>query len=126
MAYMNQEQKAELAPAIKAILKAHGLKGTIAVRHHSTLVINIREGGVYFGTDYAQVNVYHVDKHYEGEAREVLEKLVAAANAGNWDKSDVQSDYFNVGWYVGINIGNWNKPYKFNKPRVRVPALVAA
>jgi hypothetical protein len=32
-------------------------------------------------------------------------------NDGNWDKSDIQSDYFNVGWYVDVNIGKWNKPY---------------
>jgi hypothetical protein len=32
-------------------------------------------------------------------------------NAGNWDKSDIQTDYFNVGWYIDVNIGKWNKPY---------------
>jgi hypothetical protein len=31
---------------------------------------------------------------------------------GNHDKSDVMTDYFNVGWYIDINIGKWDKPYK--------------
>jgi hypothetical protein len=33
-------------------------------------------------------------------------------NDGNFDKSDIQSDYFHVGWYVSVNIGKWNKPYE--------------
>ena len=32
-------------------------------------------------------------------------------NDGNHDRSDPQSDYFDVGWYVDVNIGKWNKPY---------------
>jgi hypothetical protein len=32
-------------------------------------------------------------------------------NAGNHNNSDVQSDYFDVGWYIDVNIGKWNKPY---------------
>jgi len=36
---------------------------------------------------------------------------MAVMNTGNWDKSDIQTDYFNVGWYVDVNIGKWNKPY---------------
>jgi hypothetical protein len=33
-------------------------------------------------------------------------------NTGNWDESDIQTDYFNVGWYVDVKIGSWQKPYK--------------
>jgi hypothetical protein len=32
-------------------------------------------------------------------------------NAGNWDKSDIQTDYFDVGWYIDVNVGRWDKPY---------------
>ena len=42
MAYMNQNLKAELAPGIKAVLKKYGMKGSIAVRHNMTLVVNIK------------------------------------------------------------------------------------
>ena len=48
MAYMSQSLKKELAPAIKAVLKKYNVKGTIAVRHHSTLVVNIKEGALDF------------------------------------------------------------------------------
>ena len=44
MACVTQEDKKELAPAIKAVLKKYGMQGTIGVRHHSTLVVNIKSG----------------------------------------------------------------------------------
>ena len=42
MAYVSQEDKKNLAPAIKAVLKKYNVKASIAVRHHSTLVVNIK------------------------------------------------------------------------------------
>jgi hypothetical protein len=36
---------------------------------------------------------------------------MTAMNDGNHDRSDIQTDYFDVGWYVDVNIGRWNKPY---------------
>ena len=62
MAYVSQEKKAELAPKIKEVLKKYNMKGSIAVRHHSTLVVNIASGPLEFdhshGDDHTQVNVY--------------------------------------------------------------------
>jgi len=44
MAFVSKDDKARLAPGIKAVLKKYNMKGTIAVRHHSTLVVNIKSG----------------------------------------------------------------------------------
>lgn len=133
MAYMSQEKKQELAPRIKAILNKYGLKGTLGVRHHSTLVLNIRSGKIDFiknfndtckdhprpahlpfqpATKSIDVNVYHYKNHFTGRALECLNELVPAMNNGNHDRSDIQTDYFDVGWYVDINIGQWDKPYQ--------------
>jgi NAD+--asparagine ADP-ribosyltransferase len=128
MAYVSQELKAKLAPKIKAICKKYGVKASLAVRHHSTLVLNIKEGKVDFITDYnecnhnsprfepatgsIQVNPYHYKSHFQGDAYHFLSEVIPEMNAGNWDKSDIQSDYFNVGWYIDVNIGKWNKPYQ--------------
>jgi len=60
---------------------------------------------------YDQVNPYHFKDHYDGVALAFMQEVFAAMNDGNWDKSDIQSDYFNVGWYVDVNIGKWDKPY---------------
>jgi hypothetical protein len=31
--------------------------------------------------------------------------------AGNYNNSDIMTDYFDVGWYIEINVGKWNKEY---------------
>ena len=133
MAYMNQERKQDRAPAIKAILKKYNVKGSLAVRNHMTLVLNIKSGAIDFiansnrvcGADfyqvsrgftpnaagYDQINPYHFQSHYDGAALEFLKEIFAEMNGGNHDRSDIQSDYFDVGWYVDVNIGSWNKPY---------------
>ena len=125
MAYMSQERKAQLAPAIKAICKKYGIKATIAVRHHSTLVLNIKQGKIDFignynatqrpgdrqAKDHIDVNPYWYHDHFTDDALAFLSELFPAMNAGNHDRSDIQTDYFDVGWYVDVNIGSWNKPY---------------
>ena len=52
MAYVSQELKAKLAPKIKAICKKYGVKASLAVRHHSTLVLNVKSGKIDFINDY--------------------------------------------------------------------------
>ena len=48
MAYMSQETKAKIAPVVKEILKKYKVKGSLAVRNHSTLVLNIKQGPIDF------------------------------------------------------------------------------
>jgi hypothetical protein len=137
MSYMSQEKKKQLAPAIKAVLKKYGVKGSIGVRHHSSLVVNIKEGVLDFigaaqahndwysernGTanykvsGYLQVNPYWsaewaMTAGYKKVAN-FYEELVAAMKGEDWfDESDIQSDYFHCSHYVDINVGKWNKDY---------------
>lgn len=138
MAYMNQERKAQLAPAIKAHCRKFGMKASIAVRHHSTLVVNVKSGPLdlcqnYYDTcapEYArryahctpmtvpthiQVNPYWSHEHFSGKCRDFIVGLLELMNIGNHDNSDAQVDYFDVGWYKDVNIGSWNKPYQVIK-----------
>lgn len=113
MAYMYQEKKKELEPAIKAICKRHGVKGTLSIRHHSSLVLTISEGQIDFGED-PYVNVYHFREYFtqNDAAHDFLKEVIQAMNVGNWDRSDSQVDYFDVGWYIDVKIGRWDRPYK--------------
>ena len=116
MAYISQKDKAELAPAIKSVLKKYGMKGSIAIKHHFTLVVNVASGPLDFdhthGDGYTQVNTYWIDRHYSGDARQFLTELLTAMRGTKWfDKSDITTDYFHVAYYTDINIGKWNKPY---------------
>ena len=132
MAYMSQEHKAKLAPTIKAICKRYDVKASLAVRNHSTLVLNIKQGPIDFIGNYREtvrensllrereiraldVNVYHYKSHFTGQALKFLEEVITAMSAGNHDRSDIQTDYFDVGWYIDVNIGRWNSPYALVK-----------
>lgn len=125
MAYVSQELKAKLAPKIKEICKKHGVKASLAVRNHSTLVLNIKQGGIDFFGDFAnegcnpkhgiQVNTYHYKSSFTGRALDFLSEVIPAMNTGNHDNSDIQTDYFDVGWYIDVNIGKWNKPYAYER-----------
>ena len=61
------------------------------------------------------VNPYHFKDHFTGNCKEFLSELHAAMSAGNHDRSDILTDYFDIGWYVEMQIGDWNKPYKMVK-----------
>ena len=135
MAYMSQEKKSQIAPTVKKILAKYGVKGSLAVNNHSTLVLNIKSGAIDFiknynetvgaqpggfrlgsaAMDHVDVNPYHYQSHFSGEAKSFLTEIMTAMNNGNHDNSDIQSDYFDVGWYVDVNIGKWNKPYILSK-----------
>jgi len=117
MAYVSQEMKAKLAPTIKSVLKKYKMKGSISVRNHSTLVVNVSQGPIDFGKDdYIQVNTYWIHDHYEGKAKKFLTELVDAMKGPDFfDHSDPQTDYFHRSHYVDVNIGKWNKPYALVK-----------
>tara|TARA_B110000046_G_scaffold80497_1_gene88738 strand:+ start:255 stop:614 length:360 start_codon:yes stop_codon:yes gene_type:complete len=115
MAYVSKEDKKTLAPAIKKVLAEYGVKGTIKVCHHSTLVVTIRKvpAGLFTPKEIANgdVNVYHIDTFFEGTAKKFLTKLLAAMKGDKWfDKSDSMIDYFHTAWYNDIKIGGWDKP----------------
>ena len=128
MAYVSQELKARIAPRVKEILSKHGLKGSLSVRHHSTLVLKVKSGSIDFianfnevaqkrpesrqATNSLDVNPHWYREHFTGRALECLTELMTALNDGNHNRSDIQTDYFDVGWYVDLNIGTWDKPYE--------------
>lgn len=112
MAYFSQERKKQIQPKIKALLKEYNVKGSLSVRHNSAVVLTLKEGSIDFETENEQVNTYYLDKNYKGVARKFLKKAKAILNAENFNESYSQTDYFHVGWYVDINIGKYDKPYK--------------
>ena len=115
MAYVSQEKKAQLAPAIRVVLNKYNIKATIAVRNHSTLVVTVTSGNIDFDMaeeQYNQVNTYWIDTHYKGTARKFLNELKAAMEGPSfYNNDDAMTDYFNRSHYTDINIGQWNKPY---------------
>ncbi len=138
MAYMNQEKKAKISTMLKPILAKYGVKGTLSVRNHSTIVLNLKSGSIdfvenYIKTDFDKphagkmsadqvafirknqaidVNPYWFHDHFSGVAKNFLTEVFRAMKGADWyDRSDAQVDYFDTAYYVDVNIGKWNKPY---------------
>jgi hypothetical protein len=116
MAYMTQEMKKALSVNIKKVLSEFGVKGSISIRHYSTLVVKIKTGSIDFDLpEWGYKSVSTVRDSMKGEEAEFLKALLDAMNnAGdlqNFDESDGMTDYFHVGWYTDIYIGEFQKPY---------------
>jgi hypothetical protein len=138
MAYINQAMKAELAPAIKAVFAKYKVKGSISIDHHSQLVVTLREGALDFigeanrsNREYAerrgerfhevkgnyQANAYRPDQYADNTVGQFFKELTKAMRGQLWyDRSDIQTDYFDTAYYLAINVGRWNKPYIYTGP----------
>ena len=137
MAYVSNETKARIASLVKAVLKAYGMTGTIAVsRSRVAIEVNIKGGHLdivnnfnrtvkagiahgefnvgpraYVDATYLTVTHHGFGKTFSGAARSFIGDLFNALHDGNHDNSHIESDYFDVGWYASVNFGKWNAPY---------------
>ena len=139
MAYISQEEKKELMPGIKKVLKTYGMKGTVSIRHHSTLIVTLTEGELdlirveneirkerharnpylqlYLITNESfQQSYHHLDKFVElGEhlVHNFYQNMFKAMKGDKWfDKSDMMTDYSHIAYYCYIDVGrSRDKPY---------------
>ena len=116
MAYMSQEHKAKLAPTIRDICKRYGVRATLSVRNHTSLVLTVKQGNIDFGDNHIQVNPYWYHEHFTGRAKDFLSEVIPAMYGPDYfDHSDAQTDYFHRSHYIDVNIGRWNAPYALEK-----------
>ena len=130
MAYVDKEKKAKIAAALKRVVPK-GWKYSLAVDHHSTIVMTIQSADVdlihafkpspYYNPDeitHHDVNPYHYESHLldDSPLLPLFDAIFGALNIDNFDNSDIQTDYFHVGHYVRLHIGRWDKPFKYLAP----------
>ena len=138
MAYISQTEKKELAPGIKKVLKAYGMKGTLSINHYSTLAVNLKGGSLdLLGAaqkkndiyserhgrqisdigSYFQANAYSIETEYDqidSKIGQFYRDLIKAMKGTKWfDKSDLMTDYHHIAYYLSINVGKWDRPYEF-------------
>ncbi len=111
--------------AIRQELKQEFPKFKFSVRKGSgslSVDVAILQGTASFeGKDYAQVNQYWIDTHWQDEDdRAVLNKINeimhnapgrADASRAYFDHSDAMTDYFHTAFYTHLSIGQWDKKY---------------
>jgi hypothetical protein len=64
---------------------------------------------------YFSVNQYFIDEDHAltDEAKEVMKKVKKITDNYNYDNSDIQSDYFDVNFYLSLYIGEYDRPYVY-------------
>ena len=126
MAYMSQEHKAVIAKLLKEVIPKDW-KYSLKVHHHSTLICTVYSAPVdvlgkvaehvQFNETYYNVNVYWYKDHIKDEAlREQVGKIIDVLNHDNHDNSDAMTDYFDVGHYIDLTFGTWEKPFQNTSP----------
>jgi hypothetical protein len=133
MAYMNQKEKALIAAELKKVVPA-GWKYSLSVYHHSTICMTISAAPVDLLAEsnrvtkkladrrndlfqentsgYLDFNQFHPEASFD-DSLPVFVQIFKALNLNNYNNSDSQSDYFDVGHYVSISIGKYDKPFTF-------------
>ncbi len=136
MPFISKEEVQAKNLKLKEICKKYSIKAKFSGSNSSTLVCKITAGVIDFFSNAVdcqmqkpydaylmnalaicqqemtmKVNHYWMHEQFSGIALECLQEIKELMQEGNWDNSDIQSDFFDVGWYLSIYIGA-NKPYK--------------
>lgn len=124
MAYISAKEVA----AIRKELKKTFPKFKFGVRKSTgghRVDVTIKKGPTDFsdicrGDVYAQINPYHTGKYGEHskfftKIIEIMKTAPAKVGMGEWyDNSDAMTDYFDVAYYLSLNVGNFQKPYEIS------------
>ena len=132
MAYMNQERKAKIVTAAKPILAKYGMKATFRCTQHS-ITCTLKSGSLDFISHFNEdrnpaqhdvrtsynfeINPYWYSEHYkDGTAKDFIGEMISALRAADYyDRSDIQTDYFDTAYYYHLKVGDWNTPYTLTK-----------
>lgn len=109
MAYIDKEHASE----IRTELKKHfpKFRFSVAIRDHMALRVTIKSGPVKFLNDDRggrTINHYHPHLY---DHPELLSDIIKVINKKNFDESDLETDYTNVGFFLNIYQGTFEKPY---------------
>ena len=133
MAYIG----ADSVKAIRVALNAEfpEIKFSVTLDNHSSVNISIMESpynlinehtadeaDIKFG--YSSINHYYPERYAHEALYQRIWDIVKIApfNAGTedepwYDRSDIQSDYFDVSYYLTLRVGKWNKAYVWNQDK---------
>lgn len=136
MAYISTDDVKHIRNELKKELPQY--KFSVVRDHHSSVTISLMKGPAFNDYEYFdrynnvtktanlsdgehhQINQYHLEDFYGKENAEILSKIdtisrtAPAKNGGKvwYNDSDIQTDYFDIAYYVHISVGKWNKPYE--------------
>lgn len=148
MAYINDEKKQKIKNSIENYIESSGYKDqvkySLRFTDFSTANFVLLQGPFkiedFYPNDYDYsdvirghigINHFHYSNNVRGydgkkkvtKAVEFIENIITALNTDNYDDSDIQTDYFNVGHYINCKIGTYETPYINNNEMTLKQAL---
>lgn len=110
MAYVSKELVSKVREALKREFPK--FKFLVSGTGQGTLNVVIKSGPIRFiddvGRTRTNINHYHLGNYYNAD---ILQKIIEVCNRDNYDNSQPEYDYFDVGYYLSIHQGRWDKPY---------------
>ena len=66
---------------------------------------------------HTDINHYHLSRseYLTNAGKKLFTRINKIANEWSWDRSDSQSDYFDVNYYLDMSVGKWDKPFQVKK-----------
>lgn len=116
MAYITPQQVKEKRIQIKKLFPAKdGWKFSIRTENYSTIRLAVLQAPIELREDtnknYEQTNNYYLSDRKNVIGADILQIMFDILNQGNYNNSDIQTDYFDVGFYTRITIGEWDTPF---------------
>lgn len=117
MAYISKQGIAEIRNELKRRFpRKEGWKFSVRNSNYSSVHCTIQMAPIRFiQGDYEQINHYRSEEY---ENSEILKDIIDICNGNfpdstnqNYDNSDIMTDYFDVGWYIHIQQGAWDRPF---------------
>lgn len=115
MAFISTQKVAEIRSNLKK--EFPDIKFSVVRRNYSAVDVTILKSPYDFRPDSLKnqsslsVNTYWIDEHGYKHS-DILKRIIEIGNTGNHNNSDVMTDYFDVGWYFDLSLGQWNKPFQ--------------
>lgn len=124
MAYIDSKKIALIRDEVKRKYPTkNGWKFSITGDNYSTVRCAIMQSPIDFQVEkHENLNHYSIEKRFKDneQAQNVLTDLRNILNGNfltekeqNFDKSEPMTDYFDVGWYINLSVGQWDKPYVY-------------
>ena len=136
MAYISTDDVKHIRNTLKKEFPQY--KFSVVRDHHSSVSINLMKGPAFKDFEYFdkysgetkvgtlndgehhQINHHWLEDFYGKDNAKILGKIseiahtAPAMNGGKkwYNNSDIQTDYFDIAYYVHIGIGKWNKQYE--------------
>lgn len=102
---------------IRNAFKGTGVKVSVRGRDYLSIDAAILEAPfdvLNNGSTYEQLNhfYYEEDDRLTEEGKAVCRKIMQIMRKYHYDKSDAMIDYFDTNFYIHLEVGNWDRPFK--------------